>query len=278
MRFSLFTRFFRSCTTVAALLLSLVCAFAPAAHAAIDFTDIWQAEGGTESGWGVNFAQTGDFIFATFFIYGPTGTPVWYTAQLSRTTGDTFSGAVYAVTGTWFGAPIFVPVPPANAVPVGDATFTATNSHRGTLRYRIDTVNVNKNIERFTTVALSVAGDYLGGIGGTISGTCPSGSAGTFATTMQFRLLQSAANVLRIEFSGADSTNIGQLVCVMQGTATQRGKVLYVPGAAYQCVDGLSTTVEIESVRVLDDGIEAHWLANVGGSCFERGRFTGVKQ
>ena len=271
-------RFSRSCIMLAATLLAFLCGFAPAAHAEVDFTDTWQTEGGTESGWGVNFAHTGDFIFATFYIYGPNRTPVWYTAQLWRTNGDTFSGAVYAVTGTWFGAPVFVPVARSDVVPVGDATFAATNSHRGTLRYRIGTVNVSKNIERFTTVGFSAADAYLGGVAGTNTGTCPSGTAATFIHTMQFQVKEPAANVVRIEFSGADSTNIGQLVCVMQGSATQYGNTLHIPDAAYQCTDGLSTTAEIESIRLLDDGIEAHWRASLGGSCVQKGRLAGVKQ
>ncbi len=271
-------RFLRFRVLSAARLLALFCAFAPAAQAKVDFTDIWQAEGGMESGWGVNFAQTGDFIFATFYIYGPNGAPVWYTAQLSRTTGDIFSGPVYAVTGTWFGAADFVPVPPGNVVAVGDATFAATNSHRGTLRYWIDTITVNKNIERFTTVGLAVADDYIGGVAGTNSGECPSGTGATFTQTMQFRVTQTMTNVVRIEFSGAHSTNVGQLMCAMQGNALQYGKTLYVPGAAYQCTNGLATIAEIESVRLLDDGIEAHWRANLGGSCVQRGRLAGVRQ
>ncbi len=271
-------RFLRARSLFGITLLALFCALAPAANAKIDFTDTWWGEGGTESGWGINFAQTGDFIFATFYIYGPGGAPVWYTAQLSRTNGDTFSGPLYVVSGTWFGAPVFAPVPPGNVVAVGDATFTATNGHRGTLRYRIDTVTVNKNIERFTTVGLSVADLYLGGVAGTTSGNCQSGTATSFIQTMQFRVTQTAANVVRIEFSGADSTNIGQPQCVMQGNAAQYGKTLYVPSAAYQCTNGLSTTAEIDSVRLLDDGIEAHWRANLGGSCVQQGRLAGVKQ
>ena len=33
-----------------------------------DYSDIWWAAGGTESGWGINIAQSQDFIFATFFV------------------------------------------------------------------------------------------------------------------------------------------------------------------------------------------------------------------
>ena len=264
--------------TVAAALVAAAFALAPAAHAKVDYTDIWWAAGGTESGWGANFAQTGDFIFVTFFIYGPDGMPFWYTAQMGRTSGETFFGPVYAVTGTWFGAPIFPPVPQKNAVVVGDATFVASNSVRGTLRYRIDTVNVIKSIERQSTVGLSVEDTYIGGISGTVSGSCPAGTPGSFRNAMQIRVEQTVSNNVRIEFSGADTTNLGRFVCAMQGNAVQNGKVLYVSSASYQCATGLNTIAEIESIRQLDDGIEAHWRANLGGGCVERGRLAGVRQ
>ena len=269
----------RFCPSLVTAVLALFLAFAPTAHAKVDFTDIWETEGGTEPGWGVNFAHTGDFIFATFFIYGPNGAPVWYTAQLLRTTGDTFSGGVYVTSGTWFGAPVFIPVPPGNVVAVGDATFTATNNHRGTFHYRVDTVAVNKNIERFTTTSFSVADIYLGGSAGTVAGsTCATGTTGSFVQTMQFRVTQTAASVLRIEFSGADSTNRGQLLCAMQGPATQRGKLLEMSGAGYQCTGGAAKTADVASIRLLDDGIEAHWTSSLGGTCVEQGRLAGVKQ
>jgi hypothetical protein len=34
----------------------------------------------------------------------------------------------------------------------------------------------------------------------------------------------------------------------------------------------------MEPLRELDDGIEAHWRANLGGGCVERGRLAGVRQ
>ena len=36
-----------------------------------DYTDIWWAGRRRRVGWGVNFVQTQDVIFATFFVYGP---------------------------------------------------------------------------------------------------------------------------------------------------------------------------------------------------------------
>jgi hypothetical protein len=263
---------------MATALLALACTFAHSAQARIDFTDIWWADGGVESGWGVNFAHTDNFIFVTFFIYGPDRSPVWYTAQLSRTSGDTFSGPVYVVTGPWFGAPVFTSVPPQDVIPVGDATFTASSSVRGTLRYRIDTVTVVKSIERQTTTELVVDDIYLGAIAGSVAGTCVAGTPATFLITMQIQVVQTLTNNVRLEFSGADSSNLGQDICYMQGNATQHGKLLRVPNAIYQCTGAPSRTATIESIRQLDGGIEAHWVADLGGGCIERGRLSGVTQ
>ena len=83
---------------------------------------------------------------------------------------------------------------------------------------------------------------------------------------------------MRIEFLGADSSNLGSLVCVMEGPATQHGKVLQLPSAAYQCANGVSATTVIDSLRLLDDGIEGHWRATLQASCIQQGRLAGVKQ
>ena len=66
----------------------------------------------------------------------------------------------------------------------------------------------------------------------------------------------------------------------MTGVPVQHGKVISVAGGNYQCSTGLNTTVDIDSIRQLDDGIEAHWRANIGGvnACTESGRLSGVKQ
>ncbi len=261
---------------VVAALLALAASMSNMAEASTDYTDIWFNP--AESGWGVNFAQTENYIFATFFIYGTSGAPVWYTAQMTRSASDAFSGLIFATTGTWFGAPSFPPVPPSDAVPVGDATFTALSDVHGTLRYRIDTVNVTKSIQRQTTVSFSVDNIYIGGISGTLSGNCPASMPPTFNNVMQFDIFQTSSNNVRIEFLGADSTNLGQFVCVIQGDATQYGKLLRVPSAAYQCANGLNVSAEIESLRQLDNGVEAHWRADRGGGCIERGRLAGVRQ
>jgi hypothetical protein len=257
--------------SLVSFLVILACAMALPARASTDYTDIWYNP--AESGWGVNFAQNDKFIFATFFIYGPSGAPVWYTAQLSRTSSDIYSGPVYATSGTWFGAGTFPPVPPSAAVPVGDATFTASSDVRGTLRYRIDTVSVTKTIERQTLVPVSVDEVYLGGYVAEYSGCS---DRATQRLVVQVDVSQSATpGTVRIDFL---TTTNGALFCRMTGTGAQFGKVIRIPAATYTCLGGLNTSAEVSTLRPLDDGIELHWRADVGGGCIERGRVAAVKQ
>src|SRR5919108_6661927 len=148
---------------IAALAFTLLAALP--ARATIDYTDIWWAAGGTESGWGINLAQNANAIFATLYIYNTARTPVWYTILLTRTVGETFTGTVYASSGgAWFGSPTWTP--PNPAVPVGSAVFVGQTPYRGLLTYSIDTVQVTKTIERTTLVPINVAGTYLGAVTG----------------------------------------------------------------------------------------------------------------
>ncbi len=60
--------------------LSLLCLPAgPAAAASgYDMSDLWWNP--AESGWGIQFVQQRDVIFATLYVYDASGAPVWYVA------------------------------------------------------------------------------------------------------------------------------------------------------------------------------------------------------
>lgn len=242
-------------------------------RASTDYTDIWWAAAGAEAGWGVNFAQQQNSIFATFYIFGPSGAPVWYTALLTRSFGETFTGQVFVSTGTWFGAPWITP-PPAAAV--GNATFIATTPYRGTLSYTIDSVPASKTIERFAFLRVSVDGTYLGAAGGTYTGSCPSGTPPTFIDTRQFVVSQSG-NPGTVTIDLVQSVSPFNAVCRMQGAGTQFGRVIAIPNADYICSGFPTIPVNVTSLRPLDDGIEFHWEANDAG-CIEKGRAAGVTQ
>lgn len=64
----------------------------------LDYTGIWK---GTDStGWGVNLAQTNNFIFATFFVYDKDGKREWYTAELTSVPNHTYSDCFTGSIGT----------------------------------------------------------------------------------------------------------------------------------------------------------------------------------
>lgn len=69
-----------------------------------DYTDLWWNP--AESGWGLDFVQhPSGQAFATWFVYGADGTPIWYVVPGGQwQDGATFRGDVYATTGPNFGS------------------------------------------------------------------------------------------------------------------------------------------------------------------------------
>ena len=57
----------------------------------------------TESGWGIQFVQQANTIFATMFVYDAANSPVWYTATLTPAGANVFRGDLHVTRGPWFG-------------------------------------------------------------------------------------------------------------------------------------------------------------------------------
>ena len=245
----------------------------PARAADPDYSDIWWAAGGVESGWGVNFAQSPGVIFVTFFIYGPDKQPVWYVASMVQTGSGRYSGALYRVTGSWFGG-AWLPTDATETI-VGEAQFVAENVVRGVFTYRVDTTQVVKTIERLPLTAIDLAGTYLGGVLIKGSAGC-NGGAYSEVWPYQYIVTHEAESVVRIEHINTD----GYTDCVMNGKAVQFGKVFHIADATYVCeVYGIDTAAVVTDLRrTSNGGIEATWKANLGGSCVEDGRFTAIPQ
>jgi len=111
----------------------------PTLALATGFQDLWwAAPAGVESGWGINVAQEGSIIFATWFTYGSDGSPMWLSVTAQSPALDVFTGTLYATTGPPFNA---VPFQPMNVVatPVGTATFTFTDGNNGTFSSSVST-------------------------------------------------------------------------------------------------------------------------------------------
>src|SRR6185295_13125695 len=85
------------------LALVALLAFAAIRAEAREYTDVYFNP--AEPGWGVFLVQSEATQFIAFFVYGPDGKPVWYTAQLSDNGTGGYAGNLYAITGTYFASP-----------------------------------------------------------------------------------------------------------------------------------------------------------------------------
>jgi hypothetical protein len=257
-----------------ALLASIALALAltaPARAADPDYSDIWWGAGGAENGWGVNFAQSPGFIFATFFIYAVDGKQQWVSAEMFQTGAGRYSGALYKCTGTYFG----ITWVPANygCTMAGASTFVAESVVRGQLTYTVDGVQVVKTIERLSLTAIDVGGTYLGGMLIKNSAQC-NGGANTTPYAYQLIVTEKANSVVEL----AQITLQGATDCIMEGVTVQTGRVRTMASGTYTC-GGTETTVAISDLRrTSNGGIELAWTAPLGNGCVETGTFSGVPQ
>jgi hypothetical protein len=110
-----------------------------------DFTDLWWTP--TESGWGISIHSKGVNLFAAWFVYSPTRSPIWYTLQGGRwSTPTTYAGKIYQSTGPFFGE-LFSAVP-VKAIEVGTGTFEFLDYSNGTFDFTVNGVAVKKQITR----------------------------------------------------------------------------------------------------------------------------------
>ena len=262
------TTFLRTLCAAVALALAFA---SPARAADPDYSDIWWAAGGTEAGWGVNFAHSPGFVFATFFIYGADGKPTWITAELIQTGAGRYSGAVYTFTGTYFGLPWV----PGNHgfVQAGDAQFVAESVVRGQLTYTVNGIQVVKTIARQALTPIDVGGVYLGGMLIKNSAQC-NGGANTTPYAYQLLVTEKAASTVEI----AQVSLQGATDCIMEGLMVQTGRVRTMTGGTYTCGNTESAVSITDMRRTSNGGIELAWVADLGEGCTETGTFSGVPQ
>jgi len=225
-----------------------------------------------ESRWGVTFTQSDDFIFATFFIYGTSGLPDWYTGQMSRDTSGIWSGPLFVSRGTYFG----IPWNPANngIRQVGTVTFTPSSELTGALTYNVDGVVVNKNISRQTLKTIPLGGNYLGGLVIDVFNCSNPLANRTENVFTELAVAQTPPpGTLTIDFA-----NQNGVTCRMTGNYTQLGQLYRVQTANYACVGGggFNTTATLYEVKATGQGIEGRWTAPITGGCSEAGTFTGT--
>lgn len=105
----------------------------------------WQP---TQSGWGVNLAQQGEIVFATWFTYDAQGQGMWLVMSNGARVGDnTYAGTLYRTSGPAFHAEPFDPSR-VTATPVGTARFAFSDASNGTFSYTVDGISGSRAIER----------------------------------------------------------------------------------------------------------------------------------
>jgi hypothetical protein len=251
-------------TALGMLLLCLAFVSAPGRTTTFDTnnSDLWWIP--SESGWGIQFVQQADVIFATMFVYSPNGTPVWYTATLSHATGYVYSGTLYLTNGPWFGG-VFNPAAVTNR-PVGTMTFDVPFVAQGTLTYSVDGVTVQKTIVRQTLRFENFTGSYAGALESVNSGCINplnNGAAEDFVT-------------VSINHSGTSFSMVGTSIfdsssCTFSGTYSQQGHMGSVVGT-YSCTSGVIGNIQMFEMEVSRGGFTSRFEAsnNLCGSVYGR--------
>jgi lysyl endopeptidase len=98
-----------------------------------------------EPGWGVNFTQQGDILFATLFTYDASGRPLWLVMSEGIRTSNGFSGTLYRMSGPVFNAS---PWTAATHTAVGTMTVAVTHGNSARLTYSYNGTSVSKQIQR----------------------------------------------------------------------------------------------------------------------------------
>lgn len=268
--FPLSRSFRRALSVLAATLLFASLPVRSVLAANYDYTDNWYVP--TEAGWGVNFSQTDNFIFATLFIYGTDKKPTWYTAQMTWDGSAQFTGGLYATQGSYFGAPWNV-AETQPATLVGTASFTPgiSNNSSGTFSYTVTGVaSVTKAVQRLTLTSVLLAAKYTGGQAGSYSGCSANSSNRLYQDFYTLQVTQTGTSV-----SMSFAFQSGTLTCTLAGALTQTGSIYSIANASYQCSDGLNTNASVANLRATPLGIEGQFAAPaVGGGCREDARFA----
>ncbi len=254
--------------TLAATLSLLVALYAAPARASTDYTDLWWNP--SESGWGVNFIQADNFIFSTFFVYGATGQPTWFTGQLTVDGNGIWSGPLFISSGTYFGGGWN---PAQSGIrQVGTATFAPATDASGTLTYNVEGVNVSKQIIRQTLKTIPLGGTYLGSLFTIVSACGNPAQNGTFSRYSSIAVTQTGAGNITLAFGIQ-----GGGTCTLNGNANQFGQIYQIPSATYTC-GAAGSPILVTNLKATAQGIEGEWQGPIGGGCSESGYFTGTLQ
>ena len=112
-----------------------------------NYQGLWWVPNGVESGWGLNFVQHGDQVYATWYTYDTGGKAWWLSMLATRTTptSKAYAGTIYIDIGPTFNNYVGT----ALAIAVGNGTLTFADGDNGSFAYNVNGVAQTKAITRF---------------------------------------------------------------------------------------------------------------------------------
>jgi hypothetical protein len=246
------------------LLLAFLLLGAAVRAQAVDFTDMWYNP--AQPGYGFNVVQSDDgsgrpYIFVPFFIYGPNNAPTWYVAGLTWDGVDSFTGNVYAGTGTFFGVPWNTA--DYHATQVGTATFKPNNIYQGTFSYTVTNVgSATTPLERQTLTVNALGGNYIGAEIDVYTGCTDPINDGEVSYKYNLAITQLKSGDVTFVFDYGNG-----FVCTLDGILEQHGQYYVGPNATFVCPDGTNTVAKVADLKATALGIEARYLvkSDAGG-------------
>jgi hypothetical protein len=255
----------------ACIAVALACATPAAATSfSTNYSDLWWNP--DESGWGVNITQQADVLFATMFVYGAQGQPVWYSATLryngeNITGNQTWSGDLYETHGP---ALFTLPFDPALVTlkKVGFATFASKGNDKAIFQYSSPDISMiaTKEIQRQTLVNNNLAGSYVGGTSD-VTANCTNPARNGLNTN---------------DFGSLTITHAGNAVtivaptCTFTGTYLQTGQTGSI-GGTYACTNNASGNITFFDLRVEQSGILGKYTGH-DSSCAFNGNIGGLRR
>ena len=241
---------------------------------ALEYTDVYYDA--AEPGWGVFLVQSEATQFLAFFIYGADDKPTWYTAQLARDDSGDYTGALYAITGTyfvndWHGYTI-------NAA--GTAAFRPTDLYHATLSYTVNGLPTKtKAIERQALTPYVLTGNYSGSMAGSVTGcNDPAGNDAAFRGRYALSVTQVADASAALTFTFVDALHDG-IACTFSGPLTHLGR-LYQLNGQLACTGpgqgGSPHAATVDGLHPTGQGIEGRLTGSVGGGCTASLHFAAV--
>ena len=231
-----------------------------------DVSDLWWNP--SESGWGMQLVQEADFVFATVYVYGPSGSPTWITGELVANGGGVFSGPLYVNSGPWFGGPFD---PTAVGVrQAGTMTFTLQTAGTGALTYSVDGVQVTKEVQRETLVLDDYTGTYFSGAKFQSSGCSDPTQDGVMVAAISMDINQTTTNMSMVW--AFDTGN----VCTYSGAYGQAGHLGTFVGA-FNCTNGDAGQMVLYEMTRQPGTISGQFSGSGSNTgCQYTGNFSGI--